>query len=78
MKIYDLYLFVPDTEVIGGWHKFDAASDEAAIEVAQGLAHEAPLELWRESTLVRRWEEPRRSECPPVTPTVTAKRRLQL
>jgi hypothetical protein len=60
MKTYDLYLFVADSDLIGGWHRFEAQSDEAAIAVAEGLAQRDPLELWRESSLVKRWEKGRR------------------
>ena len=57
MKTYDLYLFVADGELIRGWHSFEAQSDEAAIEVAERLAQQVPLELWREESLVKRWSK---------------------
>ena len=57
MKTYDLYLFVSESDLIGGWHSFEAESDEAAIEVAEGFAQQAlPIELWKEVSLVKRWE----------------------
>ena len=56
MKTYDLYLFVSEGGIIRGWHSFEAESDEAAIEVADSLVQQAPLELWREESLVKRWE----------------------
>lgn len=55
MKTYDLYLFAADWKIILGWHKFDASDDEAAIEVAQALVNQPPVELWRDGLLVKRW-----------------------
>ena len=57
MNTYDLYLFAPAGELIRGWHSFEAECDGAATEVAEGLAQQAPLELWREGFLVKRWEQ---------------------
>jgi hypothetical protein len=59
MKTYDLYLFAPDGKVIRGWHKFEASDDEAAIETAQALVRQPPVELWQQSMLVKRWETAR-------------------
>ena len=59
MKTYDLYMFLSESNLIGGWHSFEAESDGAAIEVAEGLAQQFPLELWQEGSLVKRWEQPR-------------------
>lgn len=56
MKTYDLYLFAGDRQVILGWHSFEAENDEAALEIAQPLVTEPPVELWQDSTLVQRWE----------------------
>ena len=56
MKTFDLYLFAPEGKMILGWHKFEAADDEAAIENARGLVTQPPVELWRENMLVKRWE----------------------
>lgn len=57
MKTYDLYLFVSKGDLIRGWHSFPAETDAVAIAVAEGLAQQAPLELWREESLVKRWEQ---------------------
>jgi hypothetical protein len=54
---YDLYMFAPEGEVVIGWHRFDADTDEAAVDLAQGLAQQPPLELWKDDVLVRRWEK---------------------
>ena len=59
LKTYDLYLLDPDSRLAIGWHKFDAASDEAAIELAQPLAIRPPGELWQAEKLVRNWEPER-------------------
>ncbi len=59
LKAYELYLFAPDGKVVVGWHSFDAKDDEAAAEIADGLAQQALLELWQGSTLVKRWEQQR-------------------
>jgi hypothetical protein len=58
-KTYDLYLLDPDSRVALGWHKFDAASDKAAIELAQPLITQPPVELWQAEKLVRTWEPER-------------------
>ena len=57
MKTYDLYQFVSKGGLIRGWHAFEAEGDEAAIEVAEGLAKQTPLELWRDGCLIKRWEQ---------------------
>ena len=59
LKTYDLYLLDPDSRLTIGWHKFDAASDEAAIELAQPLTIQPPGELWQAEKLVRNWEPER-------------------
>ena len=59
MMTYDLYLFAPDGKVIRGWHKFEASDDEAAMENAQALVRQPPVELWRDSLLVKRWDDAR-------------------
>lgn len=59
LKTYDLYLLDPDRRVVLGWHKFDAASDEAAIELAQPLITQSPVELWQAEKLVRNWQSER-------------------
>lgn len=56
MKTYDLYLFSPGREVISGWHSFEAAQDEGALEIADGLVKQPPAELWRDSVLAKCWE----------------------
>lgn len=56
VQTYDLYLFAPDEKVIAGWHRFEADDDETAVEIAEGLAQQAPLELWQADKLVRRWD----------------------
>ena len=56
MITYDLYQFASDQELILGWHKFDAEGDEAAMAIGNALAQQAPLELWQDSRLVKRWE----------------------
>ncbi len=56
MRTYDLYMFAAEGQVIQGWHKFDAADDHAAIAIATALVKHLPVELWRESVLVKRWE----------------------
>ena len=59
LKTYDLYLLDPDSRLSIGWHKFDAASDKAAIELAQPLTIRPPGELWQADKLVRNWEPER-------------------
>ena len=56
MKTYDLYLFNTGQEVISGWHSFDAAEDEDALKIAEGLVTQRPAELWQASALVKRWD----------------------
>ena len=56
MRTYDLYMFAPDGKVIQGWHKFESADDDAAIAIAKALVKQPPVELWRESVLVKKWE----------------------
>jgi hypothetical protein len=58
MSTYDLYQFASDQDLILGWHKFDAEDDEAALAIGEGLAQQAPLELWQDNRLVKRWESP--------------------
>jgi hypothetical protein len=57
-KTYDLYLFNTEREVISGWHSFDAAEDEEALKIAEGLVRQPPAELWQASALVKRWDNP--------------------
>lgn len=57
MKTYDLYLLANDREILLGWHSFEAANDEAAIEIAQALVTQPPAELCRDGALVKRWEQ---------------------
>jgi hypothetical protein len=59
LKTYDLYLLDPDSRLPIGWHKFDAASDKAAIELAHPLTIRPPGELWQAEKLVRNWEPER-------------------
>jgi hypothetical protein len=59
LKTYDLYLLDPDSRVALGWHKFDAASDEAAIQLARPLIIQPPGELWQAEKLVMNWERER-------------------
>ena len=56
MRTYDLYMFAADGKVIQGWHKFEAADDDAALAIAKALVKQPPVELWRESILVKKWE----------------------
>ena len=56
LKNYDLYLFAADKDLICGWHRFEAADDKAALDVADALVIRPPAELWHEITLVKRWE----------------------
>ena len=64
IKTYDLYLFASDGGVILGWHSFEARNDEAALEIAQPLVTQPPVELWQDSTLVKRWDQLPLVECP--------------
>ena len=59
LKTYDLYLLDPDSSAALGWHKFDEASEKAAIETGQALVIQPPAELWHAEKLVRRWEAER-------------------
>ena len=53
---FDLYLFADGKDVVLGWHSFDAEGESEALELAEGLVHQPPAELWQGSALVKRWE----------------------
>ena len=57
MKIYDLYLFGPLTDLIVGWHKFKSGDHESAIAVAVSMKLVGRQELWCEGLLVESWPQ---------------------
>jgi hypothetical protein len=59
METYELHHFAGDGKLPIGWHRFEAADDEAALEIAEALAILPPMELWRDNFLVKRWEQVR-------------------
>jgi hypothetical protein len=59
MKTYDLHQFAANGTVPIGWHRFEAADDEAALDIAQALAILPPMELWEDGILIKRWEQDR-------------------
>jgi hypothetical protein len=58
VKLYDLYLFHGDSEVIVGWHKLEAVNNAAAIKQADEFARIERMELWEGSAMTKRWESP--------------------
>jgi hypothetical protein len=55
MKRYDLYVYELGSEMIIGWHMFDAVNDHAAIQVTVALELTGRVELWSDAELVKRW-----------------------
>jgi len=54
---YDLYLF--ESDLLVGWHKFDANNEGAAVNYAMALAGSARKELWVGDKLLRSWPRPK-------------------
>ena len=53
---YDLYVFSDSTDVIVDWQKVEVHGLDAAMEFALRRQKQAPIELWREGRLIRRWD----------------------
>ena len=56
MRRYDLYMYSDSTNVIVDWQKVEAHSLDAAMQIALRRQKQAPMELWQEGRLIRRWE----------------------
>jgi len=56
---YDVYMFGNASDVLVGWHKFEANNEAAAISVAIALAQSQRMELWHGDILVRSWSRPK-------------------
>jgi hypothetical protein len=58
MKRYDLYVYEPGSDVVVGWHKFEAVGNISACEIVQRLGLSGRIELWADDEIVDRWEAP--------------------
>ena len=56
MIYYRLYYLDRFSGHIDHFREFEADGDEAAIDLAQGLANGRPMELWNRHRKLKRWD----------------------
>ena len=57
MLYYRLYFMDRFSGHIDHFREFEAETDDAAVEIAEGWRNGTPMELWNRHRKLRRWDE---------------------